>query len=275
MAAKTDYYSILGVSKNASADELKKAYRKLALEWHPDRHKGADKEQAEKKFKEINEAYQVLSDPQKKANYDQFGSANGNPFAGGGGQGPFSYSYSSTGGANPFEGIDPMDIFEQFFGGAFRQARVPRYSIAIDFMEAIKGVQKEVSINGKKRKVKIPAGIDEGVSINFGDFMLSVNIRPHKTFERERSDIYVKINIPFSLATLGGNLEVPTVDGEVEIKIKPGTQSGTLLRLAGKGVPHVNSRGRGDEYLRINVETPGKLNREQKRLIEELRIKGL
>src|SRR4030043_2040945 len=192
MATKTDYYDILRVSKSATAEEIKKAYRKQALEWHPDRHKD-DKEAAEKRFKEINEAYQVLSDTQKKAAYDQFGHdafAPGGGFRGAGGfpgqgpsqqsgrYGPFTYTYTTSGrDGSPFAGFDfsdPFDIFEQFFGGspfAARQRRqVPRYSLTIDFMEAINGVEKEVLIDGKKRKIKIPAGIDEGSRINFGDF---------------------------------------------------------------------------------------------------------
>jgi DnaJ-class molecular chaperone len=296
MAAKSDYYDILGVSKGASADELKKAYRKQALEWHPDRHKD-DKEAAEKRFKEINEAYQILSDPQKKSAYDQFGHeafAPGGGFRGApgfGGQGsagqagqwgPFTYTYTSGGGGSPYAGFDfgdPFDIFESIFGGGspFRQARkqIPRYSIAVEFMEAIKGVEKEVEIGGKRRKIKIPAGIDEGSGINFGDFILSVNIKPHEIFERDGADIYVRISIPFSLATLGGQIEAPTVDGNVKLRIRPGTQSGTMIRLRGKGAPVLRGRGRGDEYVRMNIMVPDKLDRDQKNLIEELRKGGL
>lgn len=291
MATKSDYYDILGVSKNASSDEIKKAYRKQALEWHPDRHKD-DKEAAEKKFKEINEAYQVLSDPQKKAAYDQYGHAaftpggapGGNPFAGGfgGGGGPFTYTYTE-GGENPFGNMgfgDPFDIFEAFFGGgnpfgnSRRQAK-PRYSISISFMDAVGGVSKEVSIEGKKRKIKIPAGIYEGATIDFGDFRLSVRIKPDTTFERQDDDIYVSVGIPFSLAVLGGEIEVPTIDGDLKLRIRPGTQSGTMMRLRGRGVTHLHGRGRGDEYVRINVIVPEKLNREQKNIIEEMRSQGL
>lgn len=294
MAAKSDYYDILGVTKGASADEIKKAYRKQALEWHPDRHKD-DKEAAEKRFKEINEAYQVLSDANKKAAYDQYGHAafspgggmggtrGGNPFAGGqGGFGPFTYTYTSNGqGGNPFGNMDfgdPFDIFESFFGGGMRGARarqVPRYSMDLDFMEAINGVEKEVSINGKKRKIKIPAGISEGHSIKFDDFILSVNVRPHDVFERDGADIYVRINVPFSLATLGGQIEVPTVEGDIKIRLRGGTQSGTMMRLRGKGAPSLHGRGKGDEYVRLNVVVPERLNRDQKRLIEELQNEGL
>ena len=286
MATKTDYYDILGISKSASADEIKKAYRKQALEWHPDRHKD-DKEAAEKRFKEINEAYQVLSDPQKRAAFDQYGSAafapggapGGNPFTGFGGQGgPFTYTYTS-GGGNPFGNMDfgdPFDIFESFFGGGSpfgrsKAQQTPRYSMTINFMEAIKGVSKEVSIGGKKRKIKIPAGIYEGARISFGDFTLSINIKPDKLFERQDDDIYVSMGIPFSLAVLGGEIEVPTVEGDIKLRIRPGTQSGTMMRLRERGVAHLHGRGRGDEYVRLNVLVPEKLNKEQKNLIEEMK----
>ncbi len=294
MAAKSDYYDILGVSKSASAEEIKKAYRKQALEWHPDRHKD-DKEAAERRFKEINEAYQVLSNPQKRSAYDQFGHnafspggvpggfGGAGPFAQTGRYGPFTYTYTTTGGngGSPFAGFDfgdPFEIFEQFFGGGnpFRQARqIPRYSIKIDFMEAIRGVNKEIEVEGKKRKIKIPAGIGEGVSINFGDFMLSVNIGTHEIFERDGNDIFVKVEIPYSLATLGGEIKVPTVEGDVKIRIRPGTQSGIMIRLREKGAPRLHGRGKGDEYVRINILVPEKLNKEQKNLIDELSDKGL
>ncbi len=286
MATKTDYYDILGISKSASADEIKKAYRKQALEWHPDRHKD-DKEAAEKRFKEINEAYQVLSDPQKRAAFDQYGSAafapggapGGNPFTGFGGQGgPFTYTYTS-GGGNPFGNMDfgdPFDIFESFFGGGSpfgrsKAQQIPRYSMTINFMEAIKGISKEVSIGGKKRKIKIPAGIYEGARISFGDFTLSINIKPDKLFERQDDDIYVSMGIPFSLAALGGEIKVPTIEGDIKLRIRPGTQSGTMMRLRERGVAHLHGRGRGDEYVRLNVLVPEKLNKEQKNLVEEMK----
>lgn len=293
MAAKSDYYDILGVTKTASADELKKAYRKQALEWHPDRHKD-DKEAAERRFKEINEAYQVLSDTNKRAAYDQYGhqafapgggAAGRNPFSGGfGGQsGPFTYTYTTNGnGQNPFGNMDfgdPFDIFAQFFGGGNpfggRGRSVPRYSLTIDFMEAVKGVTKEVSIEGKKKKIKIPAGIYEGASINFKDFILSVNIRPHETFERDGADVYVRVSIPYSLAVLGGEISVPTVDKDVKIRLRPGTQSGTMMRLRGKGAPRLHGGGSGDEYVRLNILVPGKLSREQKDVVEDIKERGL
>jgi molecular chaperone DnaJ len=298
MAAKSDYYDILGVTKGASAEEIKKSYRKQALEWHPDRHKD-NKENAEKRFKEINEAYQVLSDPQKRSAYDQFGHSafspggvgaggfgqQGGPFGGQQGRwGPFTYTYTTTGGQpgeSPFSGFDfgdPFEIFESFFGGGqpFGRARsVPRYGITVDFMDAITGVEKEVHIEGKKRKIKIPPGVDDGSRIRFDDFILSVNVRSHEIFERDGADVYVTVNIPYSLAALGGEIEAPTVEGNVKIRVRPGTQSGTMIRLRGKGIPFLRGRGKGDEYVRLSVAVPEKLSREQKRLMDELREKGL
>ena len=217
------------------------------------------------------------------------GSSGGSSFGGFGGgtrtgrAGPFTYTYTTTGGdgGNPFVGFDfgdPFDIFEQFFGGAspFRQARqVPRYSVKLDFMEAIKGVTKEVVVQGRKRKIKIPGGVDEGSRINFGDFILSINVKPHEVFERDGDDIFVRVAIPYSLAALGGEIKVPTVDGDVKIRIRPGTQPGTMVRLREKGVPLLHGRGRGDEYVRINVLVPEKLSKEQRKLMEDLKKEGL
>lgn len=296
MAEKSDYYDILGVSKDANPEEIKKAYRKQALEWHPDKHKD-NKEAAEKRFKEINEAYQVLSDAEKRKAYDRFGHSaftpggrpgagagrggQGGPFGQSGNWGPFTYTYTTTrDGDSPFSGYDfqdPFEIFEQFFGGASpfsRAQRVARYSITIDFMEAVKGVEKEVNIEGKKRKIKIPAGVREGSRIRFDDFILSIDIRPHEIFDRDGDDILVKHKIPFSLAVLGGKTKAPTVDGDVKLKIKPGTQSGTMIRLQGKGAPRLRGRGRGDQYVRIQIEIPEKPTKKQKELIKELQKEG-
>lgn len=295
MTTKNDYYDILGVDKSASAAEIKSAYRKKALEWHPDRHKD-NKEEAEKKFKEVNEAYQVLSDSQKKGAYDQFGHdafspgggfrGGGSPFGGqqAGRYGPFTYTYTTNSGGqgSPFSGFDfgdPFEIFESFFGGGspFRQARsVPRYSVKIDFMEAIKGVTKELMINGKKKKIKIPAGVSEGTRINFNDFSLSINVTPHDVFERDGDDIYVKVTIPYSLAVMGGQITAPTVDGkDVKLKVRAGTQSGTMIRLKGKGAPNPRRRGKGDQYVKINIVVPEKPNRDQKKVIEQMKKEGL
>lgn len=283
MATKRDYYEILGVEKAATAAELKKAYRKLALEFHPDRNKEKD---AEAKFKEINEAYQVLSDEKKRQTYDQFGHAafdpssgmGGNPFAGGARQGPFTWSYNS--GGNPFEGQDfgdPFEIFEQFFGGGFaRQPRRPRYSLTIEFMEAVKGVTKEVEIPNNsgsktKRSIKIPAGADEGTRIRFDTFDVSIDVKPHPVFKRDGTDLFVDQKIPFTTATLGGTAEVPTIDSTIKLKVRAGTQSHTLVRLRGEGVPFLQSKGKGDLYVRLIVDIPEKLTGTQKKLLQELK----
>lgn len=285
MAAKSDYYDILGVSKGSSDSEIKTAYRKQAVEWHPDKHKD-DKEAAERRFKEINEAYQVLSDIEKRKAYDQFGHNAFSPGGAPGGAGGFPGGaggwkvYTSGSGQNPYSGFDfgdPFDIFEQFFGGRnpfAQQVRKPRYSLTIEFMEAIKGVEKEVSIEGSKKKIRIPPGVDDGSRINFNDFILSINVKPHDTFEREGADILVKLAIPFSLVALGGAIDVPTVDGDVKLKIRKGTQPG-MMRLRGKGAPRIRGRGRGDQYIRLNVAIPEKLTKEQKKMVEKMKKKGL
>lgn len=275
---KRDYYDVLGVAKTATAAEIKSAYRKLALKFHPDKNKEPD---AETKFKEINEAYEVLSDEKKRQTYDQFGHAafdpaagmGGNPFQGGFRQGPFTYTYSTSGGQNPFEGMDfndPFDIFEQFFGGGFaRQARRPRYSISVDFLEAVKGVEKTVKIDGKEQKIKIPAGADDGTRIRFPDFDITVNVRPDEYFHREGNDLFVDKEIDFATAALGGTVEVRTVESKLKLKIRAGTQSHTMIRLRGEGVPHVRTGGKGDLYVRLVVKVPEKLSKDQKKLLEQ------
>lgn len=290
MATKRDYYDILGVSKNTSAAEIKKAYRKLALQYHPDRNKEKD---AAEKFKEVTEAYEILSNPKKKETYDQFGhaafSAQGEPASGWGfGAGrPFTYSYSGTGGSpfsaqgEPAEGwnfggfSDPFEIFEQFFGGASpfrRQQRLTRYGLTISFMDAVAGVEKTIIHRGKEYKIKIPAGVNDGSRIKFSDFYVSLDIKPHETFKRDGYDILVDHQIPFALAALGGTANIPTIDEkQVKIKIRPGTQPGTMVRLRGKGVPFLHRQGRGDQYIRLVITIPEKLSREQKKLLEELK----
>ena len=280
MSSKNDYYDLLGVTKTSSGQEIKNAYRKKALEWHPDRHQGGDKEEAERKFKEINEAYQILSDPSKKGAYDNYGHdafspggmgsrGGGNPFAGGGQGSPFTYTWSSGGGQqNPFGNTDfgdPFDIFESFFGGGGnpfggqqRQKQIPRYSVRLEFMEAVNGVEKEFDIEGKRRKIKIPAGVDEGTKINFGDFTLSVNVAPHEFFERDGDDIYINVTIPYSMAVLGGTIKVPTITDEVKIKVREGTGSGTMIRLRGKGAPNPHHKTKGDQYVKLNILVPGR-----------------
>ncbi len=257
-----DYYQTLGVSKNASDAEIKAAYRKKALEWHPDRNKDP---KAAEKFKEINQAYEVLSDTQKKQNYDQFGSTAGDPQ-----QGPFNYSYQTYGNNMDFGDFsDPFEIFEQFFGGggfsSTRQGRQRRqiYSLEISFLEAVKGAEKEVQIGNRSMKIKIPAGVDNGSRVRFGDFDLVLSVRPDKTFQRDGENIYVTAEIDYPEAVLGTNIEVPTIDGSVTLKIPSGTQPESLIRLRDRGI-----KG-GDQYVRVKIKIPTKLSHEQSEILRE------
>ncbi len=284
MSAKRDYYEVLGVNKTATAAEIKSAYRKLALKFHPDRNKEAG---AETKFKEINEAYQILSDAKKKQTYDQFGHAAFDPSSGmGGGQGPFGgfgggqaggfnwSSYSSSGGGENIDFGDPFEIFEQFFGGGFSggaRRRRPHYSLEIDFMEAVNGVEKTVDIDGKRQKIKVPAGANDGTRIRFEDFDISMSVGNHARFKRDGYDVFIDEKISFSMAALGGQIEVETLNGKLKLKIRPGTPSHSLIRLRGEGIKHLQSRSKGDMYVRLIVDIPEKLSREQKKAIEELR----
>lgn len=286
MSDKQDYYEVLEVGKSASQEEIKKAYRKLALQYHPDRNKAAE---AEAKFKKINEAYEVLSNPKKRETYDQFGVAafeqggfggqggfEGNPFAGG-------RTYTYTSGNNPFSGFggadfggfsDPFEIFESFFGGGFKTGspnkRRTHYSLKIDFMDAAKGGEKTVVISGKSRTIKIPAGADDGTRVRYRDFDVSFDVLPDPIFKRDGDNVVVDQKIGMVEAALGGTVEVPTIDGEIKLKIRSGTQPGTLIRLGGKGIPNVRNGRRGDQYVRFVVTIPERLTREQKRLLEEL-----
>ncbi|MCG2691318.1 J domain-containing protein [Microgenomates group bacterium] len=292
MTTKRDFYEVLGVSKTGSAAELKKAYRQLALKYHPDRNKAAD---AAEKFKEISEAYEVLSNPQKRQNYDQFGHAAFDPSqgfgAGGFGsadartyrQGPFTYTYTTggaPGGGFDFGGFsDPFEIFESFFGGGspFRQARqLPRYGLTIDFMEAAKGCQRTLVHQGREYTIKIPAGSDDGTRIRFENFYITIEVRPDRRFKRDGLDIFIDEPISFSQAALGSVVIVPTIDGELKLKVRPGTQSGTLVRLRGQGMPVLRGgglprrqAGRGDQYVRLIINIPEHLSRRQRQLLEE------
>lgn len=271
-----DYYKTLGVEKSATAEDIKKAYRKLAVQFHPDKNKSKE---AEEKFKEINQAYEVLGNPQKRQQYDQFGSAAfenggaGGPFGGFGGQGgPFTYTYSTNGQGFDFGGFsDPFDIFEQFFGGGASPfgRRKPTYSLRIDFMEAVKGTTKTVSLDGKKKDIKVPAGVHEGSRIQFSDFDIVISVSASSKFRREGYDIVTELSVPFTEAVLGGVEEVETVQGKVKLKIPAGTQPMTLIRITGKGVKHVNSSSYGDHYVRVNIDIPSKLSSRQKELLEE------
>ncbi len=281
MASK-DYYSILGVSKNATDVDIKKAYRKLALEHHPDRNKG--NKESEEKFKEVTKAYEVLSDPQKRQTYDQFGEAafqQGGPGAGGpfggfgqqGGQyGPFTYTYSN-GGNFDFGGFsDPFEIFEQFFGGGNPFGRTQRrstYSLTISFMDAVKGATKKVDLGGKTQTIKIPAGVNDGSRIRFGDADVIIDVIPDKKFQRQGYDIVSEEELSFPQAALGDTIEVETVEGIVKIKIPAGTQPQTLIRLRGKGVKMLRGTGHGDHYVRIKITVPKNLTGRQKELLKE------
>ena len=345
--ANKDYYAALGLEKGASEDEIKKAFRKLAIKYHPDKNQG-DKE-AENKFKEINEAYQVLSDPDKKAKYDMYGTVDfdGSGFGAGGFGG---FDFSDMGGFG--------DIFESFFGGGGggRRRNGPErgsdleYTINLTFEEAVFGVEKEITIdrnekcescngtgakagtskktcptcNGqgqvrvqrqtplgsfvststcsncggsgsvieepctschgrsqvrktRKIKVNIPAGVDTGNVMPLrgqgnhgsnngpaGDLYIRINVSPSKIFVRKGNDIYIDTHISMGKAALGTEITVATVDGDVKYTIPAGTQSGTLFRLKGKGVPRVNSSGRGDQYVKVIVDIPKNLNEKQK-----------
>lgn len=282
---KHDYYETIGVDKNATKDEIKSAYRKQAMQWHPDRNKSPD---AEEKFKEINEAYEVLSNTEKKSAYDQFGHAAFDPNSGNFGghtysqqNGPFNFTWQSQDGGQgadfDFGGFsNPFDIFEQFFGGGGmnfggqQRRQIPTYKIELSFLDAALGCEKEVSLDGTKKKIKIPAGVDDGQRIKFRDFALYIDVLPDKVFKRDGNDVYVGQNISLSQAILGDIIEVPTLSHGLKIRVKSGTQPSTLVRLRGQGIKDVNGFGVGDLYIRLNIVIPSRLSAKQKELIKEL-----
>jgi molecular chaperone DnaJ len=347
MANKRDYYDVLGVTKNASEEEIKKAFRKLAFQYHPDHNKDQG---AEEKFKEIKEAYDILSDPQKRASYDRFGHAGSPGF---GGRGFEGFDFGGFG-----------DIFDAFFGGATGTARRAgpqqgadlSYSITISFEEAAFGCEKELEIvrtepcsvcNGTKSEpgsqpvkcsscngtgevrrtqrsvfgqfinvtpcsrcrgegrvittpcshcsgqgreratskivIKIPAGVDEGTQIRLsgegdtgikggppGNLYVKLSVRKHKLFQRHDYDILYELPINFAQAALGDEIEIPTLDGNFNLKIPAGSQTGKVFRLREKGIPHLHRPGRGDQLIRLFVVTPQSLDENQKKLFKEL-----
>ena len=352
MADKRDYYEVLGVQKSASDDEIKKAFRKLARQYHPDLH--PDDKEAEAKFKEVNEAYEVLSDKDKRAKYDQFGHAAFDPNYGGGGAG---------GGFGGFGGFsDVGDIFDSIFGGMggfgsrYSNPNAPRRgadietSVSIDFMDACNGIKKTVRLNrsetcpdckgtgaaagtqpktcpdcngtgsrrtmqrtpfgnisqqtvctkcggrgkivdtpcrtcsGKgavkktvEREVEIPAGVDDGQTLRvqggghagtnggqYGDLHIRVDVRPDPIFERDGYDVWTEVPLTYTQAALGAEIIVPTVDGKVKYTVPEGVQVGTVVRLRGKGIKKLYRSDRGDHYMKITVEIPKNLTKEQK-----------
>ncbi|MFZ2026637.1 MAG: DnaJ C-terminal domain-containing protein [Microgenomates group bacterium] len=270
-----DYYDLLGVKKGATDAEIKAAYRKQALQWHPDKNKSPE---AQAKFKEINKAYEALSDEQKRARYDQMGK---DAYERGGQQGPASYSYSSNfGGQSPFEnvdfgGSDPFEIFEQFFGfggagGARTRKRRDVYQVELTFKEAVHGVEKDTVIKGKRHSMKIPAGVDDGMKIRFTDFDVLVHVRPDTHFRREGQDIYAEKIISYPLAVMGGEITVDTLDEKVTLRVRPGTRSGTTVRLRGRGVVYPQQSHRGDFYVVYTIEVPEKLSHKARQLLTEL-----
>ena len=376
MATTRDYYEILGVSKSSTASEIKSAYRKLALKYHPDRNKESD---ANEKFKEINQAYEVLSDEKKRQTYDQFGHAAFDSASGYGGwnqgQGSGSGSYRVYSDSD-FGGFsDPFDIFEQFFGdtspfgfrsSSGRSRRTSqsehgrgddlRYTLEITFEDAVKGSTQEISYKrfekcetchgsgskkgtgtktcstchgtGREQRVqqtifgsfattrvcsacdgqgkiienpcsncrgtgrvkkaknltiKIPAGVNMGTEIRYtgdgdigekgsinGNLYIGIRIKPHRYFTRHNNDIHLEIPLTFSQAALGDIIHIPTIDGEVKLKIPAGTQTETEFRLKNHGVPYLSALSRGDQYVKVKIKTPQKLTRRQKELFEEL-----
>ena len=358
MADKRDYYEVLGIAKGASEDEIKKAYRKVAKKYHPDLNPG--NKEAEEKFKEANEAYEVLSNPEKKAKYDQFGFAGVDP----------NYGAGQGGGFGGFGGgVDLGDIFGDIFGGGFggfggsssrsnpngpRKGADVRVPLTLSFMEAVHGCTKTISITRRETcpdckgsgaargtspetcpdcggrgyvvtqqrtpfgvmqsqqpcphcggrgtiiknpcktcrgtgktsarktlEVKIPAGIDDDQNIALrgqgdagtnggpaGDVIVHVTVKPDAVFERDGYDVYVRVPITYSQAVLGAEIEVPTVDGKVAQKIPEGTQSGTKFRLRGQGIQYLNGRGRGDQYVIVDVEIPKKVTRAQREALK-------
>ncbi len=316
MAAKRDYYEVLGIAKGASDDDIKKAYRKMAVKWHPDKWQQAseaEKKTAEENFKEVAEAYEVLSDANKRARYDQFGfNAPGGGFGGGAG---------GTGFEGFGAGFDPMDIFNAFFGGGANGTRSTRngrttYSfhfgpdgepfsfstgggfsrrdmkgsdrritIKVTLQEIAKGVTKKGRIQGEEISIPLPAGVREGQVFKLagkgypapvsggkpGDLLVNIEEVPDANLLRDGDDLVYNLAVPFATAALGGQAEVPTIDGRVRINIKPGTQSGSILRLKGLGLPNPDEYGCGDIIVNVLVYVPESLTDNERKAIESLR----
>lgn len=281
-----DYYDTLGVSKTASEQEIKTAYRRAALKWHPDRNKTNE---ATGKFKEVTKAYEVLSDSKKREMYDQYGESafnRGGPGNTGAGYSDQSNPFGGFGGfsSQGFENVDfggfsdPFEIFEQFFGfqspfggrGRGRRQQRDLYETTLTFEEAVHGVKKTMIVKGEEKSFSIPAGVDNGMTIRFSDFDLQVKVKPHPYFTRKEQNIYFEKDISFSLAVLGGVVEIPTIYGTIKLKIRPGTQSGTTVKLHDQGVPYPQSTRKGDQYVVYKINTPQRVSGRAKELLKEL-----
>lgn len=291
-----DYYKTLGVEKNASEEDIKKAYRKLAHQYHPDK-KGGD----EAKFKEVNEAYQVLGDKKKRAQYDQFGAYAPGAGAGAGGFQGFDFGNGTGFGGFDFSNFnqadfdmgDLGDILSSIFGGGRRvkRGRDVAVDIELSFQESVFGTKRKVVINSKlvKQKevtIEVPPGIDDGQMIRLsgmgetieggmpGDLFVKVHVRRHPYLRKEGFNLVMDLEIKLSEALLGGEKKIVALDGEMTLKIPAGTNTGNILRVKGKGVPQGGNK-RGDLYIRARVNIPEDLSKEEKKLIEELKKLGL
>lgn len=297
-----DYYQILGVARSASADEIRSAYRKLALKYHPDRN--PDNKQAEEKFKEMNEAYQVLSDPQKRTRYDQLGSAYSNYERSGGQPGGFDWGQWSTrpGSGSQQVNFDDLfgggaggggfsDFFSAIFGGAggmsgmagsdVRSRRVPQYEqpVTITLQEAYDGSTRLLETGGRRVQVKIPAGSKTGTKVRVtggapdgSDLFLKVETQNDPRFERDGNDLYAPVSVDVFTAMLGGEVEVPTMTGKVKLTIPAGTQPDQKVRIAGRGMPQLkNNQAKGDLIVQVKVRVPKGLSAEQQSLLQKAR----